>query len=315
MLLLSIVFFIISSAVMITSSTFLVKSLIKIARFLRISRFTAAFIIMAFATALPELFVGISSAVSKIPSLSLGNVIGSSMLHLTLLMGIFILLGNGIKVDSKKIGKDIYLALFSITLLIILFIIGNSLSRIDGAILLAFFALSYYRIFRRRKKFRGQLKRKKTRRLDIILDSFIFVLAFFVLLYSSGYVVRYASLIALNLQVPQLIVGLLLLSFSTTLPELTFGIRAIKMKHKEMVLGDLTGGVVTNLCLVVGLVAIIQPIKTSLLAFLISSLFLFVSAFVLITFMKSEKELKNGEGIALILIYVLFMIIESLTKI
>jgi len=309
-MLLDLIFFILTSSILIASATFLIISLNKIAHFLRISKFTSAFIIMAFATSAPELFIGISSGLSKTPELSLGNILGSCIIHFTLLAGLFILLGRGIKINNGKIGKDIYFVLFSILLLIILFLIGNSLSRIDGVILLSFFSLSYYRIFKKSKKYKAKLKKRTLKKSEIIIYSFTFIISLGILFVSSYYIVKFASAIAIDLKISNIIVGMFLLSLSTNLPELAFGFKAVKMGYKEMALGDLTGGTLTNIGLVIGIVSLISPITAPLNSFIVASIFLFVSAFIFITFMKSESEFKKIEGVSLILLYSLFMIIE-----
>ena len=104
----NIVYFIIFMLLLTISGIYLVKSLSKIAGFLGISEFSAAFIIMAFASSIPELFVGITSALNKTPSLSLGNVIGANIINLTLVAGIIILVSKEIKIKSERIGKNIY---------------------------------------------------------------------------------------------------------------------------------------------------------------------------------------------------------------
>lgn len=310
MFIMNIVYLILSTIVLIVSATLLVKVLYKISSFLRISEFTAAFIIMAFATSVPELFVGISSAISKVPSLSLGNVLGSSILHLTLLMGIFVLLGNGIKVKGAKIKEDVYYVLISVILLIVLFLINSSLSRVDGIILITFFLFNSYRMFRKRKKYKAKFNEKRIKRFEIVLDVVIFMVALFALFISANYTVKHASLLAIELKLPNIMIGIFLLSFATTLPELAFGFEAIKLGHKDMALGDLTGGVLTNFGLIIGLVALISPVKAELSSFLMPAIFLFVSTLVFITFLKSGKELKIPEGVALILLYVFFVIAE-----
>ena len=314
MLLLNLIFFILTSIVLMVSATSIIISLNKIALFLRISRFIASFIIMAFATAIPELFIGISSAVSKTPSLSLGNVLGSSMLHFTLLSGIFILMGGGIKIKDNKIGKDIYFVIGSIVLVIILALINNSLSRADGIILVSFFLLSYYRIFKKSSKYRAKLENKKIKKIKIAEYFLIFFVSLIILFVSSKYIVDFASLIAVDLNLPKILIGLLLLSLATNLPELAFGFKAIKLGFKEMALGDLTGGVLTNIGMVLGIVAIIYPIQIEAISFIVISSFLLISAIIFTMFLKSEKELKVIEGIGLILIYILFIITEFLIK-
>lgn len=312
MLITNLVYFILSCAVLIASGVFLVKSLSKIARFLHISAFSAAFIIMAIATSLPELFVGISSALSNNSALSLGNVIGANILNLTLITGIIILVSKEIKTD-KKIGKDAYFMLLGIILIIALFMIGKTLSRIDGIILLGFFFINSYRVLKKRKKYpkkieNGQETQKK------FLALLIFLIALIGLFISSSYAVKYASALAIDLNFPQIIVGLFLLSIATTLPELVFGISASRLKHKEMSMGNQIGTIITNSTLILGIVAIISPITTVFLPFLISAVFMFISAFIFITFLITGRKFETLEGISLILIYVLFVVIEFFIK-
>jgi cation:H+ antiporter len=312
MLITNLAYFVLSCAVLIASGIFLVKSLNKIARFLHISAFSAAFIIMAVATSLPELFVGISSALSNNSALSLGNVIGANILNLTLITGIIILMSKEIK-TTKKVGKDAYFMLIAIILIISLFIIGRSLSRIDGVILICFFLINSYRILKKRKKFPKKIENGQEAQKNLF-TLLIFIVALIGLFLSSNYVVKYASALAIDLNFPQIIIGLFLLSIATTLPELVFGISASRLKHKEMSLGNQIGTIITNSTLIIGIVAIISPITAVFMPFLISAVFMFISAFIFITFLITGRKFETLEGISLILIYVLFVIIEFFIK-
>lgn len=303
------VYFLFFAILLTISGIYLVKSLSKISGFLGISEFSAAFIIMAFASSIPELFVGISSALNGTPQLSLGNIIGANIINLTLISGIIILISKEIKIESNKIGKDIYFMLTSILLLIILFTIGKSLSRIDGIILLAIFGLHTYNIFKKRKKYKQKLK-NETERQKKFKYLVIFLISLIGLFISSNFVVKYASEVAVDFGFSEMILGLFLLSIATTLPELVFGISASNLKHKEMAVGNQIGSVVTNICLILGIVAVLHPISSKFLPFLTASIFMFVSAFIFTTFIKTGKKLEKIEGISLILIYVLFIIIE-----
>jgi len=303
-------YFAISGMFLVFSGIYLVKSLEKIARFLHISEFSAAFIIMAFATSIPELFVGISSALQGNPALSLGNVIGASIIDLTLITGIFIVLARGIKLDSKRVGKGIYFMFLSILLIIVLYLIGNSLSRIDGVILLLLFSMNSYRILKKSEKYTAKFNNEKEKTSKKVKFILIFLISLIVLFISSSYVVKYSHLIALDLNLPEIIIGLFLLSIATTLPELVFGINAVLLKHPEMSIGDQTGTVFTNICLVLGIVAIIKPITVVFTPFIVSTAFLFLSAFIFIAFIKSGKKLEVFEGVSLIILYLIFVIIQ-----
>jgi len=309
----NLIYFILSCIVLIASGIYLTKSLSKIAKFLNISEFSAAFIIMAFATSIPELFVGVSSALAGNPALSLGNIIGANILDLTLIVGIIVLSSREIKFKSDKIGKDVYLMLISIILVITLYSIGHSLSRIDGIILLSFFLLHTYSVFKKRKKYPKKIKDNKggTKKFLWLI---IFLIALVGLFISSSFVVKYASNLAIDLKLPKIIIGLFLLSIATTLPELIFGISASKLEHKEMAIGNQIGTIVVNSTLVLGIVAIISPITVEFIPFIISAIFMFISAFIFITFLKSGRKLEKYEGISLILIYVLFIIFQFFVK-
>lgn len=312
MFVVNLVYFVLACIVLVISGIFLVKSLSKIAKFLRISEFSAAFIIMALATSLPELFVGISSALSGVPELSLGNVLGANILNLTLITGIIILISKEIK-TGKKIGKDAYFMLVGIFLIILLYVIGRSLSKIDGLILVAFFIVNSYRVLKKREKFPKKIKNGAERK-NKFFYLLIFLMALIGLLVSSNYVVRYASGIANDLNFPKIMIGLFLISIATTLPELVFGISASKLEHKEMGIGDQIGTIMANSTLILGIVAIISPIEVVFLPFLISAAFMFIAAFVFLTFLITGKKLERLEGISLILLYILFIIIQFFVK-
>ena len=88
--------FVVACIFLAKSGSWIVKSLTKLAVYFKLSEFVIASILMAFATSLPELFVAISAAISKAPALVLGNIIGSNIANLTLIIGIPIVLAKGI---------------------------------------------------------------------------------------------------------------------------------------------------------------------------------------------------------------------------
>lgn len=314
MLVLNFLFFVISCVVLFGSGILLVKSLENIARFLRIAEFTAAFIIMAVATSLPELFVGIFSAIEKTTSISLGNIVGATILDLTLVTGLIIIASRGIKITSKATKRDALFILIPLSLLLVLFFIGNSLSRVDGAILVAvFFIYSYLLIKERKKEFKEKLE-DKVNRYKAVFQSMAFIILLAIMLFSAKFVIHYAILLSSDLKLPPIMIGLFLISIGTVLPELTFGIAAALKNKGEVALGDQIGTIVTNSTLIIGIAALIYPVTTNVLLFMISAAFLIVSAFIFVTFFQTGKKLYVIEGIALILLYLLFVFVEFYVK-
>jgi cation:H+ antiporter len=299
--------------ILVQSGNLLVKALAKIAAFLRMSEFVVGFIIMAFATSIPELFVGITSAAAKNPALSLGNVIGANIIDLSLIVGIIILLGRGIKIKSKKTKKDAFYMVFIAALPMVLMVIGGTLSRIDGVILLVVFALYARRILKHGKRFKKEVEDRIGRK-EIILTTLLFILSLALLFLSAEFVVDYATLLSLDLALPPMIVGLFVISIGTTLPELTFESKAVMKGHSEMSLGNLIGSVVANSTLVLGITSIICPITADIFLFSVSAIFMVIIAFLFATFVESGSKLYIKEGISLILLYVFFVIIEFYIK-
>lgn len=296
-----------SCAVLVKSADILVKSLVKVAEYFKLTEFAIGFIVVAFATSIPELFVGITSAFEGQPSISLGNVIGANILDMTIVIGVASLLSRGIKVESPSIRTDT-LYTFFITLLPLILMADRSLSRLDGCMLLLVFVFYILNLLRQETRFRERLDGVSHK--DFIHNLMITLIALLFLFASARYVVKYASLIAQELDVPPILVGLILISLGTTLPELTFESRAVMRKHGYMALGDLLGSIAVNTTFVLGVVALIHPIEADFTLFLTSAVFMVVVGFIFMTFVESEKYISWQEGVALILLYVLFLVVE-----
>src|SRR3990172_5541410 len=103
MVIFDLLFFLIACVILVLSGDLVVRSLKNVATYLRLSDFVIAFVIMAFSTSLPESSVGVNAALAKNSALALGTIIGSNILDITLILGIVVLLGRGIRVKSKTI--------------------------------------------------------------------------------------------------------------------------------------------------------------------------------------------------------------------
>ncbi|RLI95898.1 MAG: hypothetical protein DRO92_00775 [Candidatus Altiarchaeales archaeon] len=308
MLLEAVCLLILGLIVLVLSSEFLVKALTNIAICLDLNEFVIGFIIVAFATSIPELIIGINSAIDEIPSLSLGNVIGANIIDLTLVIGIVTVLKRGIRIETKTVKTDSFY-MFIIALLPLILMLDGVLTRMDGIMLLVVFFLYLWRLFNQERRFKERLSSTNMKKL--YPNIFIAIICIILLYTSAKFVVESSKTIAENyFGVPYMLIGLFMISFGTTLPELTFETRAIFMKHKYMALGDLIGSVITNSSFVLGITAIICPINADPIIFMTSAFFLVVVSFLFMTFVEAERHILWQEGIALILLYILFMIVE-----
>jgi len=133
----------------------LVRSLTRVAFYFGVSDFLVGFIIVAIATSIPELFIGVTSALGGNPELSLGNVLGSNIIDLTLVVGILALLQRGIRVETKAVRTDTLYMFFISILPLIFMLAGDSIDRFDGFLLVSVFFLYLARIYIQRSSFRG----------------------------------------------------------------------------------------------------------------------------------------------------------------
>ncbi len=295
---------------LVLSGWLLVKSLSRISAFLRINEFVAAFIIMAFCTSLPELFVGISSALAGKPTISLGNVIGSNIVDLTLVAGIAILLAKGIKIERKIIPREVFGMVFLTALPMVLMYFGKELSRLDGMILLGAFATYMYEMITSKHAQYEKEHGDHVPHWIALLTFAVFVACAIGLFFSSKMVVHYGSELATMLGLPPIIIGLFFVAIGTSLPDLTFSARAVMAKHAPLAIGDLVGAVVVNSTIVLAITALITPITNSFLLFVTSAAFMIAITFLFATFIESGNKLTWKEGISLILFYVVFVIVE-----
>jgi len=295
------------------SGGFLIKLLIKIASFLRLSEFVVAFIIMAFSTSIPELFVGISSALNKNPGLSLGNVIGSNIIDLTMVIGIAALLGRGIKIKNPFIKKDSLFMVLIALIPVILMVFDQNLSRIDGIILTSVFIIYMWHLVKERRELKSKFKDSSIK--HFIVNLALFVLCLIILFFSAHFVVKYATQLAMDLLLPPILIGLFLVAIGTSLPELVFETRSVLAKKGDLAVGDAMGSVVCNSTLVLGVTAIIYPITTvSFSAFLTSSIFMVVITFLFMILIRNKKGLSVTESVTLIILYILFILFEFYFK-
>jgi cation:H+ antiporter len=306
--------FIIACLILTKAGTYIAKALINISGFLNLKKFTVASLIMTVVSSLPEIFIGVSAAFHNKQQLSLGNVMGSNIIVLTLVIGIGGLIAKGLSFKTKTIRRASYYSAIISPLPLILMLDGK-IDRIDGIILFTALFFYFHQLILQEKRFTKTISAiingKKRNNNYFYKNIGLLLLSVLFLLGSAEMIVWSASRIANELNLSLSIIGLLLVAIGTSTPELSFGIRSITMGHEEMLLGDAIGSVVINSALVIGTMAIIRPFSIpDLSPYFVSMLFTIVIASVFAGFARSDHEISETESIFLIFIYVLFLMSE-----
>jgi len=284
----------------------------------RAGAFAITGLIAALGTSLPEVFVGITSALRGTPNLSLGNIIGANIANLSLVVGGAALLGGAVAVRGDFLKTDVFYA-FLAGATPMLLLIDKALSRVDGLILLALYGSYQAIVFRERHRATGvteedgfihrllrRLNHQTTRR-----ELGWMFLGLALLLFSADILVRVAIQIALILKVPVLLVGLILISIGTCLPELVFETKAAKERQPQMIFGNLLGSIVANATLIIGLVSVISPIRIQAFGEYLLATMAFVIIFAAFyLFIRTKRKLERWEGAFLIGFYLAFALSE-----
>lgn len=306
-----------------------------IARYLGWREFVVAFFIMAFAGSLPNLFVGINSALQGIPELSFGEVVGGNVADLTLAVALAVLIGGNYLPVRSKMGQTstVFTALIAILPLILIW--DGSLTREDGWVLLLAFAIYIFWLFskeeRFRKIYRGNKKRpeyhpvisfidfirhrkehRPLRRFGIFLKNLARTVLFLsLLLIASWGVVESAQAFADILGVGLPIIGILIVGLGNALPETYFAIASARKHQTWMILGDLMGSVIVCATLVLGIVVLIHPIENiDISPFAIARIFLVIAAIFFFIAVRTDRRITKKEALFLLLIYLAFLTAE-----
>lgn len=288
---------------------------------MRVKKMVMAALLVALSTSLPELFVGILSALEGQPEISLGNVLGSNVANLSLVIGGAALVSGSVAVVGDYMKKE-FVAAFLAGCLPILLVMDGNLTRIDGLLLLGAYGVYVSEMViagkhkslaerggRRHYGILRKLKRLHKNHTDVWLLKLLGGIAGLIL--AADLLVKMASGLAGSLGLPPFLIGLLVVSVGTSLPELVLEIGAIKRKEVALVLGGLLGSIVANATLIIGVTVLIHPINVSGVSRYDLASFMFVLLFGFFwMFTNSKKRLDRWEGLVLLGLYFMFVGLE-----
>lgn len=305
---------------LLRSSYFVIQSLSAIARYVGISEFILSFLLLSLATSLSELTVGINAAVSGVPELSLGDVLGTNLVNITLVLGIITIVGKGIKLrDHNQFARTRLTTLLLVTMPFILLIDGQ-LARLDGVVLLGLFLLHILRILNDKETFTNKKTFKQTMEAHVrhtaaskkqfMSRIAVFAVSSFVLIAAAYVIVFSVTRVSHIIGVSEYLIGLFVIAIGTSLPELTVGLRAVRSGKTAISIGNLFGAITINATLVLGVVAIIHPIRIHDIQQYTVIFSLTIGAILLVYyFLRNKQTLHIKEGAILLLVYVLFLLL------
>lgn len=319
-MILEIILIIIGFIFLIKGADLLVKAAISIAKKFGLSEMVIGLTVLAVGTSLPEVFITITSSLNGYSDLIIGNAIGSCICNFLFVIGLTSVI-SPVKFDKRIVQVHLPIGLFAMLLLAFL---GNTenlgdlnvITRWQGVILLIFTVLYIlYTIYEERKI-------HDTRRDEEILEEveakehyptktiiIYLILGILGLKFGSDFVVDNAVSIASSLGLSESFIGMTVVAIGTALPEIMTGIISARKKETDLLLGNITGSNIINLCLLIGLGAVISPLAFS--TDFNQSIILLIAVTLLLQLLATvnkKGELDRKRGILLIASYILYII-------
>ncbi len=303
-----IILIIVGFVLLIKGSDFFIDGTCSIAKKYNISDFIIGMTIVAFGTSAPELAVSIISAIKGSSGIALGNILGSNIANLLLILGVAGLI-KPISIDKNISMREIPFALIVAIVLLVIVMFNNNpfiISRPESIILIS--GIIAYIFFMLMPSQQQIIPEAETHQHNLFIAILITVGGLIALIYGGDMVVGNASKIAHSLGVSNAMIGLTIVALGTSLPELAASIAAIKKKKSGIVIGNIIGSNILNTCLVLGSAAVIKPL-TCTKSFTFDAAIAAIAALIIFLFMFIGKKhyITRGKAFALIILYAAYI--------
>ncbi|MBD7984894.1 calcium/sodium antiporter [Sporosarcina sp. Sa2YVA2] len=301
-------------ALLIKGADYFVDGASGIARLLRVPPILIGLTIVAFGTSSPEATVSIIAALQGTAGVAVGNVVGSNIFNITLVIGVAAFL-YPLKVQSDSIKKEIpFTLLASVALLIVMSDValqglgGNMITRADGLIFLLFLAIFMYYVIDNGLKSRSDaVDSPVPENVRWGKNVFITLIGLVAIIIGGQFVVSNGTKIAYSLGMSETLVGLTIIAIGTSLPELVTSITAALKKQSEIAIGNVIGSNIFNILFVLGVSSVISPLSVSG-EVLTDVVFMIILTIVLLIFARTGYKIGKVEGIVLTAAYVLYLV-------
>ena len=267
--------------------------------------------IVSFATSAPELIVSLNATMMGYSDFALGNVLGSNIANLGLVLGIVIII-YPITIKRRFYYTDFPLLIFS-TAVFYLFIASNSeISRTEGIIMLVLILLILFYLFYYQKPDTSSLDNDLSLgRQKVSTSFFLLVISAAILWLGAETLIKSSISVANKFNVSERIISITMVAIGTSIPELAASVAASLKKHNDLAIGNLIGSNIFNLLVVIGITSVVNPI-TGIDFDIISKdmIWVVVFSFILLplVYFHKRNKLNRIKGIILFAMYVAFII-------
>lgn len=310
---LNIVLLLFGIALLTVGGEALIRGSLAAAKRLGVSPLLSGLVIVGFGTSAPELVVSVNAAVEGRPDIAIGNVVGSNIGNILLILGICALISPMV-VKPLALRRDAVTVVAASVLFLVL-VGGSALVRTDAAIFLA--ALAAYLVWaywseRFHAAPSGEVHQAEAGELAVIPKSLLWTLTAVVfgllLLISGSQVLLMGAIgIAEHFRVPEAVIGLTLVAVGTSLPELSISVIAAIRRHADVAVGNILGSNIFNLLGILGVSALLQPLPVHARILQFDQWVMLGTSLLLLVFLYSGRRLSRAEGGVLLIGYGIYV--------
>lgn len=291
---------------LIKGADFFVEGSSSVAKLLRVPSVIIGLTIVAFGTSAPEAAVSITAAIAQKNEIAVGNVIGSNIFNLLIVIGACAVIAPT-PIDKKILFKDYPFSMVITAVLLLVMLLDMKMGLIDGVILLLFFAYFLFRTVQHALRNRTENEGEEVKALSPFL-SVVYILGGLVAIVIGGdLVVDSASEIATVFGLSQTLIGLTIVAMGTSLPELVTSLVAAKKGENGLALGNVVGSNIFNILFVLAMSCSISSIPVQMES-IYDLVVLLVASAVTWVFCKTKFTVNRIEGSSMIAIYAAYMV-------
>jgi len=291
----------------------LIRGSLAAAKSLGVSPLLSGLVIVGFGTSAPELVVSVNAALDGRPDIAIGNVVGSNIGNILLILGICALI-TPLAVKPLVLRRDA-VTVVAASLLFLVLVGGSALGRADAAIFL--FALGVYLVWaywseRNHAAPSGELHKAEADELSTVpktaLWTIVAVVAGLLLLISGSQVMLFGAIgIAEHLAVPEAVIGLTLVAVGTSLPELSISVIAAIRRHADVAVGNILGSNIFNVLGILGVSALLQPLPVHARILQFDQWVMLGTSLLLLLFLYTGRCISRLEGGVLVVCYGIYI--------
>lgn len=307
-MLINIAYILLGFLLLIKGGDYLVEGSVAIAQRAKLSKMVIGMTVIGFGTSMPELLVSAQSALVGNSGIAIGNVVGSNIANICLILGVSSVL---VPIASSRttLRIDHPFMMLSAILFVIIAMMGT-IERWAGVIfVLMLIGFVWYQVVASRKAILEEQEDESAEEPMALWKALIIVVASFgAMVFGADKLIEGASNIALDLGVSDRIIGLTIVAVGTSLPELFASVMASIKGESDMAIGNIIGSVTFNILSVIGFSAIICPIQDSNVGFGFDYLVMILSGIILWIFLRTHHKIVRWEGAILTLLYIAYMV-------